>query len=86
MKRVLAIVILGGIVVLGACREKRSGSGDTMAGMKGMQDTTETSGMPGMPGMAAPAADSTGVPMNRREAATDRDRPTNASSSPTAWW
>lgn len=54
MKQIL-IGLLAGAVALTACQQKRAE--DTTAGMQGMQ------------GMAAPAADSSGVPIDRGEAA-----------------
>ena len=76
MKRIL-ISLLAAAVTLTGCQKQRSGDG-TMAGMNGAQDTTHVAGMQGMndmpgmsgtPGMAAPGADSSGVPINRGEAA-----------------
>ena len=70
MKRII-IGLLVAAVPLTGCQKKRSGDG-TMTGMQGRQDTTPAPGMQGMPGMtglAAPSADSTGVPIDRGEAA-----------------
>ena len=70
MKRII-IGLLVAAVPLTGCQKERSGDG-TMTGMQGRQDTTPAPGMQGMPGMtglAAPSADSTGVPIDRGEAA-----------------
>ena len=73
MKRII-LGLLVTAVPLTSCRKERSDNGAT-PGIQDASDTTQTAdmqgteGMPGMPGLAAPRADSSGVPIDRAEAA-----------------
>jgi len=64
VKRIIISLVVVAVTLTG-CQKQRS-SGGTMAGTNGAQDTTH---MAGMPGMAPPGADSSGVPIDRGEAA-----------------
>src|SRR5439155_6229936 len=60
VKRIIISLFVA--VTLTGCQKKPARS-DEVAGMKDMQ------GMPGMPGMPAPGADTSGIPLDRAEAA-----------------